>query len=128
MADNLTDTAENLMLDWVNGVGSPSRPTPPLKLALLTANGSDSAAGTEVVGGSYARPTVVVGAASGGATSNTNLIEVTDMPACTVTGVAVYDSAGSPLRIWHGTLSSSKTVNAGDTFQIPIGDLDLVLG
>ena len=50
------------------------------------------------------------------------------MPACTVTGVAVYDSAGSPLRIWHGTLSSSKTVNAGDTFQIPIGDLDLVLG
>lgn len=116
------------MLDWVNGVGSPSRPTPPLKLALLTANGSDSAAGTEVTGGSYARPTVVVGAASGGATSNTNLIEVADMPACTVTGVAVYDSAGSPLRIWHGTLSSSKTVNAGDTFQIPIGDLDLVLG
>lgn len=131
MADNLTDTAENLALDWINVVGTPTRPTSPLKLALLTAISSDSAAGTEVTdagGSAYTRQTATVSAASGGATSNTNLISFTNMPACTVVGVAIYDSAGSPVRIWHGPLAANKTVNLGDTFQIAIGDLDLALG
>lgn len=127
MADNLTDAAENLVLDWVNGVGTPTRPTTPLKVALLTAAGSDSAAGTEAAGGSYARQNVTFGAAASGASSNTNLIEFTDMPAATIVAIAVYDSAGSPFRIWHGALAASKTVNAGDTFRIAIGDLDVSL-
>lgn len=128
MADNLTDVAENLVLDWINVVGSPTRPTSPLKVALLTSAGSDSAAGTEVTGGSYARQNVTFGSASSGAASNTNLISFADMPAATVTSLAIYDNAGSPVRIWHGTLSAPKTVNAGDTFQIAIGDLDVSIG
>ena len=68
--DNLSNTAENLALDWVLGVGTPARPTTPLKVALVTAAGSDTAAGTEVTGGSYARQNLAVAAAVGGATSN----------------------------------------------------------
>lgn len=130
MADNLTDTAENLMLDWVNGVGTPTRPTTPLKCALVTANGSDSAAGTEVVAGgnAYARQNVTFSAASSGATSNTAQLEWLNMPAVTVVGVEVWDSAGTPVRLWHGALASSKVVNAGDPFRIAAGDLDLSLG
>lgn len=127
MADNLTDDAELLVLDWVNGVGSPTRPTTPLKLALMTANGSDSAAGTEVVGGSYARQSVTLSAAAAGTTSNSGTVTFAVMPACTVTGVEVWNSDGS-VRIWHGALSSSKAVNAGDTFLVNAGDLDLSIG
>lgn len=127
MADNLTDVAENLMLDWANGVGTPTRPTTPLKLALMTANGSDSAAGTEVVGGSYARQDVTMSAAASGATSNSGAVTFTLMPAVTVMGVEIYNSTGTQ-RLWWGPLAANKVVNSGDTFEIPIGDLDLTLG
>lgn len=129
MADNLTDTYENAVLDWLNpGQTAPTRPTSPLTVALLTAAGSDSAAGTEVVAGSgtYARQSVTLAAASGGATSNTNLLSWTNMPGVTVAAVAVYENGGT--RVWHGALTASKTVNLGDTFQIAIGDLDLAIG
>lgn len=127
MADNLTDTAENRTLDWLTQ-NSPTAPTGALKVRLMTANGSDSAAGTEVTGGSYASQTVTFGAASGGATSNSGALTYTGMPACTVVGVEIWDSAGTPIRWWHGALAASKTINAGDTFTIPAGDLDLSLG
>lgn len=127
MANNLTDVAEDLALNWLYGVGSPTRPTSPIRVALMTANGSDSAAGTEVVGGSYARQNANLGASSGGAQTNTAEIRFTNMPAVTVVGVELYDSAGSPVRLWHGPLAANKVVNAGDDFVIPAGDLDLTL-
>ncbi|MEV3980797.1 hypothetical protein [Nonomuraea sp. NPDC049758] len=132
MADNLTDAAELLVLDWLNpGLAAPTRPTGPLKLRLMTANGGESAAGTEVTnagGSTYAAQNVTLAAAASGATSNTALIAFANMPACTVVGVEIWDSAGSPVRLWHGALAASKIVNLGDTFEIPTGDLDLTMG
>lgn len=127
MADNLSDVAENRALDWLTG-NSTTAPSGQLKVALVTANGSDSSAGTEVTGGSYTRQNVSFGAASGGATSNSADIVWTGMPACTVVGVEIWDSAGTPIRWWHGALSASKALQAGDEFKLPAGDLDLSLG
>jgi hypothetical protein len=125
ISDNLTNTAENLTLDWINGVGSPTRPTTPLKVALVTANGSDSAAGTEVTGGSYARQSLSVAAAVSGATSNSADVVFTGMPAATVVGVEIWDSAGSPVRLWYGALASSRTVAAGDEVRLTASSLAL---
>ena len=125
--DNLTNTAENLMLDWVLGVGTPTRPTTPLKVALVTAAGSDTAAGTEVTGGSYARQNLAVAAAVGGATSNSADLVFTGMPAATVVGVEIWDSAGTPVRLWYGALSASRTVSAGDELRLTAGSLTLAL-
>ena len=127
MADNLSNTAENLMLDWVLGVGTPTRPTTPLKVALVTAAGSDTAAGTEVTGGSYARQNLAVAAAVGGATSNSADLVFTGMPAATVVGVEIWDSAGTPVRLWYGALSASRTVSAGDELRLTAGALQLSL-
>lgn len=127
MANNLTDTAENLVLNWLYGTGSPTRPTSPIMCALVTVIGSDSSAGTEVVGGSYARQNANLGASSGGAQTNTAEIRFTNMPAVTVVGVDLYDSAGSPVRLWWGALAANKIVNAGDDFVIPAGDLDVTI-
>jgi len=121
---SLTDTAETRVLDWIVG-NSTTAPTTPMKLALLTATGSDSTAGTEVVGGSYTRQTITFTAAASGAMSNSNTITFSTMPACTVTGWAIYDSAGTPIRWWHGALDVAKALNSGDDFIVAIGDLDL---
>ncbi|MEU9333145.1 hypothetical protein AB0D49_08265 [Streptomyces sp. NPDC048290] len=127
MADNLTNTAENLMLDWINGVGTPTRPTTPLKVALVTVNGTDTTAGTEATGGSYARQNLAVAAAVGGATSNSADLSFTGMPAATVVGVEVWDSAGGPVRLWYGPLSVPRTVDAGDELRLTAGSLTLSL-
>jgi hypothetical protein len=127
MAGNLTDVAENLVLDWLNpGQTAPTRP-PGLSLRLMTANGTDSSAGTEVSGGSYAAQSLTLDAASGGATANSSTISYTGMPACTVVGVEIWDTSGTPRRLWWGALAASRTVNSGDTFEFAAGDLDLSL-
>jgi hypothetical protein len=126
VADNLTNTAENRAVDWINGLTSTASTTP-LKVALVTANGTDTAPGTEVTGGGYARQTLSVAAAVNGATSNSADLVFTNMPGVTVTGVEIWDSAGTPARLWYGALNASRTVNAGDDFKLVAGALTLSL-
>lgn len=125
MSGNLTDTAENKLLDHIFGTASYT-PSTPLKVALMTANGSDSSSGTEVTGGSYARQSLTCGAASSGSASNSGTLSFTSMPTCTVVGVEVWDSSGSN-RLWWGPLSASKSVNSGDTFEFTAGQLTFSL-
>ena len=66
-----TDTLENKILDHVLGGGDYTREAT-VYITLVTANGTDSAAGTEVSGNAYARVAVTNNAtnfraASGGA-------------------------------------------------------------
>lgn len=126
MADNLPDTIENQLLDALVGTSSYSVTTP-IKLALMTANGSDSAAGTEVTGGSYTRQTIAFDAASSGSIDNNAAISFTGMPACTVVGIEIYDSAGSAKRLAYGPLTASRTVTSGDTVQFASGAITLSL-
>lgn len=126
MADNLPDIIENQLLDALVGTASYSV-TGPIKLALVTANGDDASAGTEVTGGSYARQTIEFDAAAGGSISNNALISFTSMPSSTVVGIEIYDSAGSPKRIAYGPLTTSRVVTAGDTVQFSIDAIILSL-
>lgn len=133
MADNLTDTAENLVLTFLFNNLTATRPTIPIKCRLMTANGSDSAAGTELgtSGGYTAGGSSVTfgtaGAVTAGLIENSTAVTWTNMPATTIVGIELWDSAGSPVRIAYGALSASKTVNAGDTFTIAIGDIDITI-
>src|SRR4051812_33642645 len=123
MADNLPDAIENLVLEWLFSTRTATRPTATtLKLRLMTANGSDSAAGTELgTSGGYTAggATVVFGtAASGGSIATTADVTWTNMPATTIVGVEIWDTAGTPVRLAYGALSANKTTNSGDTFTI----------
>jgi hypothetical protein len=126
IADNLTNTAENRALDFLLGLAA-TAPTTPLKVALVTANGDDATAGTEVTGGSYARQNLSVAAAVNGATSNSADLVWSGMPAATVVGVEIWDSSGTPVRLWYGPLSASRTVAAGDELRLTAGSLTLSL-
>ena len=126
MANNFTLTIDNQLLDAIVGTASYSVTTP-IKLALTTANGSASAAGTEVTGGSYARQTIVFGSASSQQIANNAVINFTGMPACTVVGIEIYDSAGTPKRLAWGAVTASKAVSSGDTAQFAISAVTLSL-
>ncbi len=123
MAD-FTDTAENLVANFIIG-SAVTQPTAPLQLALTTTVPTDSTPGTQMAGGSYARQSITFGSVSGGTVSNSVLIRFDNLPGDDVAGVEVYDSAGSPVRLlWK---AFSKTIDPGDSLEIPIGDLDFIV-
>jgi len=130
MADNLTDLAEARALNWLTG-NTTTAPTLPLMVRLMTANGSDSAAGTELTnagGSTYAPQSVTFGAASGsGSAANSADIVFANMPAATVVGIEIWDSAGTPFRWWWIPATASKTTNLGDTLRILAGQLALTM-
>ncbi|MFC9973533.1 hypothetical protein ACFVH6_21830 [Spirillospora sp. NPDC127200] len=114
--------ASNELLDHALLVGSYT-PVGPLKLRLMTANGTSSSAGTEVTGGSYAPQTITFGTASGGQASNATEIVFTGLPAATVVGLEIWDSAGTPVRQWWGPLAASRSIASGGELKFPAGSI-----
>lgn len=68
-----------------------------------------------------------MGSASAGSAANTNSLSFTGMPACTVVGIEIWDSNGSPTRRWWGAVTASKTYGAGDTATIAVGAVTVSL-
>lgn len=67
-------------------------------------------------------------AASGRAISNTALIEWTNVSTTeTYTFVSMWSASTGGTFLGRDDLSSPAAVQAGDTFRIPVGDLDLTL-
>lgn len=108
--------------------------TAPIRCRYMTANGSSTAAGTELATSAgytagTGAPSVTFAAAStttGQAVSN-SAVSTTNMPATIVVGVELWDSAGTPVRKWWGPLSANKTTVLGDTFTIASGSLTATL-
>ena len=124
MAGNLSDYLEDALLDHFLGTSAYTAPST-VYVALYTAAPSDSGGGTEVSGGSYARQSAAFDAAASGATANTSNVDFTNMPACTVVAVGVFDASSGGNLLVHGTLTANKTVDAGDILRIAAGDLDI---
>lgn len=126
MAGNLSNYLENKVLDHILGTTSYTMPSA-VYVALYTAAPNDAGGGTEVSGGSYARQTADFDAAASGATQNTGNIDFINMPSSTVVAIGIHDALTSGnLLIW-GTLSTSKSLDLGDTLRIATGDLDISL-
>lgn len=119
----LVQVEANGLLDSSMAGTAYTAPTTPIKCRLMTANGTATSAGTEVTGGSYASQTATFSAASAGSKSTNANLTYTSMPATTVVGVELWDSAGTPIRRWFGALTANKTTNSGDTFSITSGSL-----
>lgn len=127
MAGNLPDVIEQNVLNALIGNAAFSAPTTPMKVRLMTVNGTDSTNGTEVTGGSYVSQTGTFDDATLGPCANDAVIDFVNMPACVVVGVEVWDTAGTPKRFWYGATVVPKSVELGDTFRIEAGDLALTL-
>jgi hypothetical protein len=104
----------------------------PLHLRLMTSNGTATSYGTELpTGGSYVAGTgitPVTGTLTANSFANSIALTQVNMPSCTIVGGELWDSSGTPHRLWQGALSANRTVNSGDTFTVPIGSLVIGLG
>lgn len=108
---------------------------PATYVGLVTTTSSDSAAGTEVSGGSYARVLVnkASGASpawnsvSGGATDNANAVSFAAASASwgTVVGTVLYDASSSGNALWYMNDTADQAVASGDTVQFAAGAIDV---
>lgn len=124
---SFSDYLETKVLDHVFAGTAYTAPST-LYVALFTAAPSDSGGGTEVSGGSYARQTIAF-TTSGDTTSNNAAVEFPTATANygTVTHVGIYDASSAGNLMAWAALTSSKTIETGDVFRIPSGDLDITL-
>lgn len=81
----------------------------------------------EVTGGSYARLAATFSAPTNGATATSAALTYENMPAGTVSFVAVMDALTVGNVLYYGALTTARTLTAGDTFTIAAGDLDVVI-
>lgn len=131
MSNNLDQTLANAILTALTG-GTALSITAPVKLRLMGTNGSATANGTEITaGGGYTAGGQTTastwGASSGGSITNSAAaITWTNMPAATIVGVELWDSAATPKRIAWSTITSRTTV-AGDTLTFATSSLSLTL-
>jgi hypothetical protein len=123
----LTDAAAERTLNWMTGQPAVA-PVTPLRIALLTTLGDDITSGVEVTGANYQRqnffPTPAGTDGSGNTTvKNSTLIRFNNMPAVTVVGFAIYDSANPAFRWVYAPLSAPRSFSLGDPAEFAIGDL-----
>jgi len=118
---------ETKILDHVFGGTAYTAPGT-LYLALFTAAPGEAGGGTEVSGTAYTRKSVAF-TTSGDTTSNTSAVEFDTAGSIwgTVTHVGIFDASTSGNLMAYAALSSSKTIESGDVFRVPAGDLDITL-
>jgi hypothetical protein len=127
----MSDYLENKVVDWLMR-GQAFSPPATQYVSLFTTACSDSAAGTEVSGGSYARVAVTSSLANwagtqsagsttassgtGGTTSNNSAITFPSPTANwgSVTHFGVFDASSSGNMLICAALTQSKTINNGD--------------
>ena len=97
--------------------------------ALFTTDPTDAGTGTEVSGGSYARQAITFGAPSNGASTNSAAVEFPQATGNwgTITHFGIYDASSSGNLLYHGALTSSKTIETGDVFKFATSNISVTL-
>lgn len=126
---SFSNTFETTTLTWLFTANAATRPTA-WYVALFTTDPAEDASGTEVTtsGTAYARQSVTF-TVSGDTASNSGAVEFPTATASygTVTHCAVFDAVSAGNMIAYAALTTSKTIDTGDVFRIPVGDLDITL-
>lgn len=121
---SLSETVRNAMLDALGNAAAYSEPGVYVKLH----TGDPGAAGTNNAAANTTRVQASFSAAAAGALTNDALLEWTSVPnAETYTHVSLWDANAAGTFLGSDDLSSPAAVAVGDTFRIPVGDLDIAL-
>jgi len=122
-----TDYLENKLVGHTFSNTAYTSPTT-VYVALYTVAPTDSTSGTEVSGGGYARQSAAFTTTNNAAT-NASAIEYPTATANygTVVAVAILDASSGGNMLAYASLAANKTIDSGDVFRIPAGDLDITL-
>lgn len=124
---SLSNIFETETLEWLFTTTAVTRPTA-WYLALYTVAPGESGGGTECSGTSYARQSFTL-TVSGNTASNDANVEFPTAGSSwgTIVAVGVFTAGTGGDLIAYGNLATSKTIDTGDVFRIPLGDLDITL-
>lgn len=130
----MSDYLENALLSHILK-NTPLTSPATVYLALFTSDPTDANTGAEVpglVGGNpsaYARVAITFGTVANGTVENSADITfaVATQNWGTITHIGIMDASTAGNLLFHGALTSSKTVATGDQFKIAVGDLDVTL-
>jgi len=124
---------EAKLLDHALGTATYTKPTT-VYVALHTADPGEAGSFSAEVGTSgtaYSRKSVTFAAASSGsaASNSTVTFDAATSSWGTITHISITDSAtaGAGNILFYGAVTSSKTIDTGDTFQITSGNLTVSL-
>lgn len=128
---------ENKVLDHALGTASWTAPST-VYLGLFTNTSGNAATNLEAgtltdevttAGSAYGRETISFGSASGGSASNSGTVTFSAATSNwgTITHVAVMDAATGGNVLFWGAVTTSKTIESGDTFQVSSGNLSISL-
>ena len=89
----------------------------------------DNSGGNEVSGNAYVRKVAAfASAASGSASTNATItFDAATGNWGTITRISLYDASSAGNLLFHGAVTTSKTIETGDTFQISTGNLTISL-
>ena len=124
---SLTNGFETTILQFAFTAGAVARPTA-WYIGLFTSAPGEAGGGTEVAGGAYARESVAFNV-TGNLATNAAAIEWPTAGASwgTLTHIAIFDAATAGTMLAYAPLTLAKTIDAGDVFRIPAGDLDITI-
>jgi hypothetical protein len=129
MAGSFSDYLEDKLLKHAF-TNTTYTPAATMYVGLYTAAPTDAGGGTQVSGGSYARVSVAF-TVSGTSTLCTNsaAVEFTAATASwgTIVAVGIFDASTAGNLLAWADLATNKTIDTGDIFRIPAGDLDITL-
>jgi len=125
---NFTDYMEDLIINWMRNDSPVSAPTQ-LGLGLFKGGSSiepeleEGIITSEQSGGGYTRKVIALTAPSSGNSSNTAEIawDAASADWGTITHFGIFDDSSNFL-MW-GALTTPRTVNAGDIFKFPLGQI-----
>lgn len=129
---------ENKVLDHVLGTTAWSPAPSTVYLGLFTNTSSNAATNLEAgtltdevstSGSAYGRQSIAFGSASGGSASNSGTVTFSAATSNwgTITHVAIMDAQTGGNVLFWGAVTTSKTIESGDTFQVSSGNLSISL-
>jgi hypothetical protein len=118
------------LLDHALGTASFTTPSN-VYLGLFTSDPTDANSGTEVSasGSAYGRQTITFDAAASGSAASAATVTFSAATANwgTITHIGIYDASTGGNLLFHGAVTTSKTIESGDTFQVSAGNLTISL-
>lgn len=120
--------AEDLLVNaLLRGISFTAPATP--YVALFVSDPGEGGAGIEVSGGAYTRKAATFSAPSNGVTETTADLVFNQATADwgTVGYFAIFDASTAGNMLFHGALTTPKTIEIDDQFNIPAGNLTVTL-
>lgn len=113
---SMSNYLENKLVDHSLGTTTYTKPTS-VYVALYTSDPGEANSGTEVSGSGYARQVCAWNAASSGAATNSSTLTFTASGGNfgTVTYIGIFDASTSGNLLLSGALTTSKTINDGES-------------